>query len=342
MPPESAPPPDALDVLAVGELNPDLILARIAADAPRLGTEQEAAAFRLALGSSTAICTVGLQRLGLRAALVAKLGADDFGRFCERAIEREGIETRYLQRDPALSTGLTVALAYAHDRLLVTHPGAMVALAVDAVPDEALRRARHLHVSSFFLQRALQPGLAGLFERARARGLSTSLDTGWDPADRWDLERLAPALRHVDVFLPNRAELAALSGRRDLAAGAAWALERGVGRVAVKLGAEGGASFGADGSETHGGYAVDAVDTTGAGDSFDAGYLFGFLRGAPERDRLRLGNACGALTAAALGGTGGFETAARVGAFLAQREGPAAVPAALASSPDGERSAPSG
>lgn len=335
--PDSAPPPDApdaLDVLAVGELNPDLILARIAAEAPRLGTEQEAASFRLTLGSSTAICTVGLQRLGLRTALVAVVGDDDFGRFCRGELEREGIETRYLRRDPERSTGLTVALAYARDRLLVTHPGAMVHLAAEAVPDAALRRARHLHVASFFLQRALQPGLAGLFERARAHGATTSLDTGWDPADRWELERLAPALAHVDVFLPNHAELAALSGTEDLADGAAWALERGVGRVVVKRGARGAASFGPEGRASHAGYAVDAIDTTGAGDSFGAGYLFAFLGGDPERERLRLGNACGALAAAALGGTGGFGSSARVREFLAERDGADAVPSSLLPAPE--------
>ena len=169
------------DVLAVGELNPDLVLADIQAKEPRLGTEQEVGSFTTTLGSSTAICTVRLSRLGLKTALVAAVGDDEYGKFCIATLERERVATRHIVVDARLQTGVTVSLSYPKDRLLATFPGSMRALTAETVSDELLTRARHLHVASFFLQTALQPGLAHLFERAKARGLSTSLDTGWDP-----------------------------------------------------------------------------------------------------------------------------------------------------------------
>lgn len=309
--------PADLDVLAVGELNPDLILARIDGEAPRLGTEQRVGEFVTTLGSSTAICTVGMARLGLRAAFVARLGADDHGRFCLAALEREGIDTRHILVDPASRTGVTVSLTYPSDRFLATFPGSMAELTAEAVPDGVLERARHLHIASVFLQDALRPGLAGLLARARSLGLSTSLDTGWDPAERWTDDTLLAALPHLDLLLPNRAELAALSGCSDPEAGAAWALENGVGAVVLKCGSHGAALFTPGERHRHPGYPAEVLDSTGAGDSFDAGFLFGFLRGWSSERSLAFGNACGALAVAAIGGTGGFGSFAEVAVFLA-------------------------
>lgn len=312
----------SLDVLAVGELNPDLVLAYIKADGPYLGTEQEAGESRLTLGSSTAICTVGLQRLGLSTALVARIGDDDFGAFCRKALEREGVETDYLVTDAHTGTGVTVSLTYPSDRLLATYPGAMVNLTAADIPRAAFARARHLHLSSYFLQRALQAACAEMFTYARERGLTTSLDTGWDPDNAWDLAYLAPLLQQVDYFLPNASELLALSGAGSISEGAEWALGMGVGTVVVKQGSDGASSFGIESGSEHGGFAVTVVDTTGAGDSFNAGYLFGALHGLAARERLRLGNACGALAATVVGGTGGFQDLAHVVRFLESRGEP--------------------
>lgn len=310
-----------LDVLAVGELNPDLVLARIDADAPRLGTEQRAASCKLTLGSSTAICAVGIQRLGLRTAIVARVGEDDFGRFCTDFLVREGVGVDWIQSHADLRTGITVALAYPRDRLLATYAGAMETLSADDVPPAALAAARHLHVASFYLQTALQPGLADLFARARQSGLTTSLDTGWDPAGSWDTEYLSQVLAHTDVFLPNDAEIRQLSRVADLGDAAAWALDHGARAVAVKRGHEGASSFSNRGRIDHDGFAIEPLDTTGAGDSFNAGYVVGLLTGLDARDRLRLANACGALAAVAVGGTAGFANMDGVRTFLDYADG---------------------
>lgn len=306
------------DVLAVGELNPDLILAGIRSPAPRLGTEQEFDGARLVLGSSTAIACVVMQRLGLATAMSAYVGEDEHGRFCRAALDREGVDTRLVRGRTDRATGLTVCLAYPDDRLLLTSKGAMALDPGDAVDDAVLRGVRHLHVGSFFLQDALRPALAGLFARARGWGVTTSLDTGWDPEERWLDADLQAALAHTSVLLPNALEFERLSGESELAAGLACLLDCGVGAVVLKRGAAGAVHGDAAGIVTHAGFAAHPVDTTGAGDAFNAGYLAAMLGGRPIEDRLAAGNACGALTVAAIGGTGGVTGPDQVRAYLAR------------------------
>lgn len=307
----------ALDVLAVGELCPDFILSGIRAPGPVLGTEQEIGGYQLVLGSATALCTVALARLGLRTAMVTRVGDDEYGRFCIGRLQEEGVDVKGVIVDADVSTGLTVALAYPADRLLLTLPGTMRVLTAADVPRARLQEARHLHISSFFLQEGLQPGLPGLLDAARARGMTTSLDTGWDPREVWMTELLREVLRRVDVFLPNESELTALGGCPDVERAAAALLELGMGRVAVKRGAGGASVYDGNGETSVPGFLVQAVDTTGAGDNFNGGFLFGMLAEWPVERCLRLGNACGALSVRVVGGVGGYAGLAEVEAFMA-------------------------
>jgi sugar/nucleoside kinase (ribokinase family) len=170
----------------------------------------------------------------------------------------------------------------------------------EQVTDELLARSRHLHVASYFLQTALQPGLPDLFRRARLLGLTISLDPNWDPSGEWrGFEALLPL---VDVFLPNQNEALALTGAATVEA-ALSRLGQTCPTVAVKMGAQG--ALAAQGAETVHAPAlkIKVVDTTGAGDSFDGGFLYGFLNGWSLERSLRLGAACGSLSTRKAGGT---------------------------------------
>jgi len=306
-------------VLAVGELNPDFILSGLQVPAPVLGTEQEVGGYQLVLGSATALCTVALARLGLRTAMVARVGEDEYGRFCVGQLRDEGVDVAGIVADAEMSTGLTVAVVYPEDRLLLTLPGVMRVLTAADVPLARLQEARHLHVSSFFLQEGLQQGLPALLDAARERGMTTSLDTGWDPREVWMTELLQEVLARVDVLLPNESELTALGGSVDVDRAAAALLTTGIGRLAVKRGATGATMYERQGSVSIPGFPVQAVDTTGAGDNFNGGFLFGTLAGWPVERCLRLGNACGALSVRVVGGVGGYAGMADVEAFMAGR-----------------------
>lgn len=288
-------------VLVAGELNVDLVLRGCQAF-PAPGREVLAEDAGMVPGSSSMICAMGLARLGNPVAFAGVVGADAWGELCIAALQGAGIDVAAVRRDGALRTGITASFSTVADRALVTFPGAIGALRAGEIGDALLAQADHLHVSSYYLQRALRPQLHGLFARARALGLSTSLDPGFDPDEHWDGGWQA-LLAEVDLFLPNDVELAGISGRAALADGLR-ALHNGRTRVVAKRGRHGCATLDESGALLESpGYAMDALDSTGAGDSFDAGFLHAWLRGLPLVDALRWGNACGALSTRGVGGT---------------------------------------
>ena len=304
-------------VLVAGEINADLVFSGCAA-LPAFGREVLAQGFQQGPGSSSMICAMGLARLGEAVLFAGVAGQDGWGGYCLAALREAGIDVDAVQLRPGLRTGLTVALSAAHDRALVTYPGAIAALRADDVTDALLTRAGHLHVSSYYLQDALRPGLRSLFERAHALGLTTSLDPGFDPQEWWG-EALVELLPQVDVFLPNAVEACAISGASSPEA-ALEAFANGRTRTVIKRGGEGCITLDDDGRMLAvPAFAVDALDSTGAGDSFDAGFLYAWRRSLPLRDCLRWGAACGALSTRGIGGTATQASVADVEHLLAGR-----------------------
>jgi sugar/nucleoside kinase (ribokinase family) len=285
-------------ILVVGETNVDVVLRGAL---PALGKEVVADDCVLTLGSASAICAMGLARLGNPVVFVSRVGADIWGDYCLGVLSAAGIDISHLVRDPALKTGVTVSISSSSDRALVTYVGSISAVTEADVSDAVLDRAQHLHISSFFLQSSLRDGCARVFARARQRGLTTSLDPGFDPKERWDKD-LPATLLSVDIFLPNEFELAAIAACAEPGA-ALRALENGRTRTVVKLGRRGAMTR--DGGETIHvpPFPVQPIDTTGAGDSFNAGFLHAFVRSRPIRECLLFGNAAGALSTRGLGGT---------------------------------------
>ena len=292
------------DVLVVGELNADLILRGDVT--PAFGqVEKLIDDAALTIGSSSAIFACGAARLGLRTAFIGKAGADEFGRFMRSALNEHGIDTSGIVIDPHIPTGLSVILSRPSDRAILTHPGSIAALRYDEIDLSRLDRARHLHLGSFYLLDALRADVPRLFDEAKARGLTISIDTNYDPSEKW-AGGVDEALKRVDVFLPNETELLAIARENSIAA----ALDRlvSIPIVAVKLGAQGARARRGDETVHADSLPVPVVDTTGAGDSFDAGFVYGFLAGYDLRKALRLACICGSLSTRAAGGTGAQAT----------------------------------
>lgn len=308
------PPADArdLDLLVVGEINPDVIVAD-PDPRPAFGqVERRVADIRLTIGSSSAITACGAARLGLRVAIVGVVGDDALGRFVVAAIAERGVDVGSVRIDPSLPTGASVVLSRGDDRAILTAEGAIGAVAASDVPPELLARARHLHVGGWFLQRSLWPDGARLFAAAHEAGLTTSVDPNWDPTERWE-SGLRTVLPHLDVVLPNAIEasrIAGLASPEPAPAGVALARMSVRGSsasgalVVVKAGAMGAVAASADGVVTSTqAYPVEAIDSTGAGDSFDAGFLDAWLSGRPIAESVRRAAICGALSTRAVGGT---------------------------------------
>lgn len=293
------------DVLVVGEMNADLILQ--GNETPTYGqVEKLLDDATLTIGSSGCIFACGAARLGLRVAYVGKVGDDHFGRFMLAALQARGIDVSGVVVDPALKTGLTVILARGHDRALLTYLGALNALRFDEIDPALLARARHLHMGSYYLLDALKPDAARLFAQARKLGLTTSLDTNYDPSERWQ-DGIHDLLSVTDIFLPNEAELRGITRSDDINA-ALSQIARQVPMVAVKRGAHGALARQGEQDARAKVLPVQVVDTTGAGDSFDAGFVYGFLAGWALADTLRFAAACGSLSTRAVGGTGAQPT----------------------------------
>jgi sugar/nucleoside kinase (ribokinase family) len=302
-----------LDVLVVGELNVDLILRGEVT--PEFGqTEKLVDDATLTLGSSSAIFACGAARLGLQVAFIGKVGADEFGRFVVRSLEDRRVDVSRVVVDPEIKTGLSVILSRGSDRAILTHLGSIAALRYDEIDPSTLASARHLHVGSYFLLDALRPDMPALFKAARARGLTTSLDTNYDPAETWN-GGLSAVLAETDIFLPNETELCAIAGEDDVAA----ALSKVAGQVpsvAVKLGASGAVARQGENVVQAEAYPLTVVDSTGAGDSFNAGFIYGYLQGETLPAALRLGCACGSLSTRAAGGINAQPTLAETMSLL--------------------------
>ena len=300
-------------VLVAGELNVDIVLQGYHSF-PELGKEVLVDDCLMVLGSASAICAMGLAKLGDPVAFLGKVGDDPWGRFCVECLAGRGADVSRVLRDPGIKTGVTVAITSPRDRALVSFLGSIAALAAEDVKDAALAGFHHLHVSSYYLQQRLRPGLRGLFARARRLGLTTSLDPGFDPSETWAPD-LGEALREVDVFFPNEVELRGLTGADDPAE-ALRRLENGHTRTVAKLGRDGAATLEGGQLLRVPAFPIEPLDTTGAGDSFNAGFLHAWLAGSPTLEALRLGAACGALSTRGLGGTARQADLAEAQAFM--------------------------
>lgn len=288
----------APDVLVIGDANPDLVLTGDVV--PRFGqVEKLVDTADLVLGGSGAIVAAGLARLGVRTALAATVGDDVFGRFIRDTLAACGVDTSWIRTDPDVASPVTVVLS-AGDRAILTYPGTLATTGRDIVDDELLARVRHVHSASMFLLPQLAPHLAEIFHRARAAGATTSLDTNWDPAEHWAGARTL--LEQTDILLPNTAELLAITGMPDVDRAAGSAVHLGC-AVALKNGAAGATLWTDRDTITVPAAPVEAVDSTGAGDSFDAGFISAMLDGLTDRGRLERAVLCGSLSTRGFGGT---------------------------------------
>ena len=304
-----------IDILVVGEINPDIVVSDPDPVPVFNEVERVVESVQMTVGSSSAIFACGAARLDLRIAYFGVVGDDAFGAFMLDAMRARGIDVSACIVDPALRTGATVILTSGRDRAILTEMGAIGAMDTGAVPPALVDRARHIHSGCFYLQETSRETLPGFFAAARARGLTTSFDTNWDPTERWD-GGVADMLRASDVFFPNAAEARRIARVDDVEEAARTLARIGAeGRtdggpiIAVKLGADGALACHADGPLVRvPAMPVQPLDTTGAGDSFNAGFLRAWLDRANLRDCLRWGAATGAISTLRLGGIDGQPT----------------------------------
>ena len=302
------------DVTVVGELNLDLILYGLP---EKLEPERELLANRLALtlGSSSAIFAHNLSVLGSKVGFISRIGDDPLGQIALDRLAAGGVDVSRVRKvSGPTTTGLTVILPRTDCRNILTYPGTMDEMCFEDLDLCYLADSKHFHLSSFFLHRSLRARIPELFEKMKQKGLTTSLDTNDDPEDRWNND-LFDVLKYVDVFLANEREAKKIA-RTDNLEAAISALSSRVPILVVKLGAEGALAQGPSGQVRCPALKVEVVDPVGAGDSFDAGFIHQYVRGAALADCVAYGNTAGAFSTTRPGGTEAFRDRRRFEEFF--------------------------
>jgi sugar/nucleoside kinase (ribokinase family) len=308
------------DIAIAGEINLDLILYGLPQPMP-VERELLASDFQMTLGSSSAILAHNLATLGARVGFITRTGPDELGKLALARLAGSGADVSRSLGNSMHATGVTVLLHHGKERHILTYTGTMSELTVDDLDRDYLKSARHFHLSSLFLQRGLWPGLPDLFRELKAAGLTLSLDTNDDPEDKWGgvLDEL---LGLVDLLLPNEAELCRIAHRNTLDEALA-ALAPRIPCIAVKCGSQGSLVQMGSRRITAPPVQVTPVDTIGAGDSFNSGFLYAWLRGLPPEQCARAGNITGALSTLRPGGTESFRDKSLLADFLRTHEFPA-------------------
>lgn len=290
-----------VNVFVLGELNVDLIITGSDVT-PEWNREKLVDTFDTVLGSSSAITAGGLSGLGVNVYFVSVVGDDLYGKICIENLKLIGIDTTYVRIDPSLKTGVTVSLTTKKDRALLTYMGAIPELKQEYLPDTLFQNASHIHFGSYFLQKGMQSNWKEVFRKAKLNGISTSFDTGWDPDELWNTNEIVELLEYTDLFIPSKDEFNRIFSIDSLDK-AIRKLPTKRGTIAVKCGSKGACMIDKDSNLLKvPAFNITPKDTTGAGDSFNAGLIYGFLNGKKETELLEFANACGAIATQRIGG----------------------------------------
>ncbi|WP_341480018.1 carbohydrate kinase family protein [Paenibacillus dendrobii] len=304
-----------MKIVVIGELNVDVIISGTDL-IPEWNREKLIDSFDIVLGSSSAITACALAGIGADVQFVSMVGEDDFGRFCVKELERMQVHTGHVIRNPEVKTGVTLSFSTPSDRGLLTYPGSIPLLKPQDIPEQVFEHAEHVHFGSYFLQDGMRPHWEALFARLRSQGITTSFDTGWDVHGEWHREGIDRLLPHTDLFIPSEEEIMHIYQTANVEE-AGRKLPTGANTVAVKCGSMGAMLLTPGGSpEMVPSFSVTPVDTTGAGDAFNAGLIYAYRSGLRGREMVRFANASGAISTQGIGGTGSLPSASKIEDFL--------------------------
>ena len=307
----------ALDIVVVGELNADLIFTGLPG-LPEMGSCKLARDMEFTLGSASAIFASNCAKLGMKVGFISKIGNDFVGEFVRDRLIEGNVDCSFIMKDDHEKTGVCVSLSFPDDYAMASYAGVRETMTIEDIDFDYLKTAGHLHLSSYYLQTGMISGCAELFKVAKESGMTTSLDPDSDATGNWD-DSIFNVLRYVDVFMPNAHEAMSISGTKDLR-NAAEKLASTVKTVVIKNGSEGVVAKNGATMIAANAFDTEVVDTTGAGDSFNAGFIFQYLRKAPLAKCLVWGNACAAISTTKRGGTTAFPEMEEVNDYLCERK----------------------
>lgn len=306
------------DVIVIGDANIDLVVAGCN-ELPAPGQEVLVQNMTIHVGGGAALFSLALAKLGLKIAFNGVLGEDGFGQFVRDQFSRYGIDTSYIRKSKK-NTGISIAINPENDRSFITYTGSNADLSLQQLDMNSVTLGRHVHLTGYRGSHNHKEYIETV-KKLKALGVTTSIDVGWDDTGEW-YQGIFDLMNEVDVFFMNEAEARHYTGC-STAADSMRLLAKHCSHIVLKLGSE-GATASVDGRQLHrSSFSVRVVDTTGAGDSFNAGYIYGYLAGKEPEECLVYGNACGALSVSEYGGSTGTTNIQLLEKFIDDRIGSA-------------------
>jgi len=283
----------------IGDLNVDIIVTGTP-QLPILGHEIPCKDIRTVMGGSAAIFASRLGQLGARVDILGVVGNDENGKIVLKNLASSNVGIEKVKIADTIKTGITLSLSYPKNKAQITFMGSIGALSPSDINPQIFEGYDHLHMSSIYLQRNLLASLPKTFSEAKQCGVSTSLDTNPDPLNKYDY--IDNLLRHVDIFLPNDKEAMDIT-KSTTVDDALEKLSSKVPVVVIKCGEDGAKGRHKSRTARVNPIKIKPVDTTGAGDSFDAGFIYYFLHKKKDFEiSMRFANALGALSCLYIGG----------------------------------------
>ena len=304
-----------MKTLAIGDLNVDVIVTG-AAQLPILGHEIPCGDIRTVMGGAASIFACRLAQLGGKVDIFGKVGNDENGRIVLETFTSSGVGTDKVRVLDGMKTGITISLTYPENKALITYIAGIDTLTASDVKPELFNGYDHLHISSIYIIRRLLSSLPKIFAEAKRQGLITSLDTNADPSNKY--EYIDEILDYIDIFLPNDKEAKDITGSKNIRS-ALQSLSTKVPVVLIKCGEHGAIGKHNGGMIQVESISIKPVDTTGAGDSFNAGFIHHFIHKKKDFEAsMQFANALGALSCLYIGGADRKITEAEVLKFMSK------------------------
>ncbi len=292
--------------LVIGDLNVDLVLNELKGF-PDLGKEIVARNHFMDIGGSGGIFSAVLSELGINTYIISKISNDFLGQFLISKLKDYGVNTDKLVIKESDETGITISLSYKKDKYQISSLNLLSSLNADEVMFENIEDVGHVHFSSYYMMKNLKADYVKLINdiRSNYKNITFSLDTNDDPENRWG-EEIYRILGNIDIFLANKKEALKITKESNVK-DALNKLSRAIKTVIIKLGSEG--YIARDGENYYCGdqLRVNFKDSTGAGDNFDAGFIYGYIDSLNIEKSLKIANICGAKSVGYLGGVGNKE-----------------------------------
>lgn len=291
------------DVFVYGDVNIDLVVPGVER-LPAAGSEEDVPVMETFVGGGAALFAMGLAKLGLTPVFQGSIGKDMYGKYIRELFGKLGVDDSLLRDSDSKKTGISISFTNEKDRCFLTYRGTNEGISLKHMDLEKLPGARHVHVTGYEGPNNHAEYFEMLQKIHEMGDVSVSFDVGWDTTGAW-YEGIFDLLPMIDVLFMNETECQHYTRTDDVEEGARKLAQK-AGMAVIKLGKRGSMAIKGDQKYFAPAYRVQAVDTTGAGDSFNAGFVYGYLQGLSMEECLKCGNGCGALSVTKLGGNTGF------------------------------------